>query len=412
MEFYYKAKKGPHEVVEGTVEAENRERAVDKLTQGGLIPVNMLEVKHHAAERHKKHGRKDGYPGGRLLSRKVKQKDVTVFTEQLSSLLKAKVRLSEALEVLFEQTENSFLKNIIMTIEGKIKNGATLAGSLSGYPHIFSSLYINMIDAGEKGGVLDKTLIRLAGFRDREEQIKSKILSALAYPLFIVAVGILTVFILLGFVIPKMAVLFQQMDQVLPLPTRILIFLSQPVKKFGLWFVVALCIFVFILVKAGMIEKKKLAIDRLSLKLPVLGGFLKRTVYSRFCRTLQTLLENGIPLAQAIDIAMPTVNNEVFRKEIINAQKNVMDGASFKDSLRKTGLFPPFMINMIAVGEKSGSLETALSDVADFYEKEADKITKVITSLFEPVIILIMGLIVGFIVFAMLLPVFQMNLAV
>lgn len=413
MKFSYKAKKGPKEIVEGILEGENQRQIVDKLTGMGYVPIRIVPAEKASSEKapalqiHIKEAK--GISGLKLF-RRVRAKEVTIFTEQLTSLVKSKVPLLEVMNVLSEQTENLYLKDIILHIRNEIKDGATLAQSLSKYPGVFPPLYINMVDSGEKGGVLEDTLVRLSDFRNREEEVKAKVSSALAYPIFIVIVGLITVFVLLGLIIPRIASLFEQIGQTLPLPTRLLIFLSNKIKNYWFLAVIVVALTTFIVRKSGIVKEKKVGWDRLKLKLPLLGNFIKKRILARFSRTLSTLLANGVPLFQAIKITIPTLDSEVFKLELEKVYKNIIDGASLEGSMKKSFLFPSFMINMLAVGEKRGSLKEALSEIANFYEREIDKISKVITSLLEPAIILVMGLIVGFVVFAMLLPIFQMNM--
>lgn len=411
--FSYKAKKSPREIVEGIIEAGSRQAAVDNLIQMGYVPISVVPQSNESFEKAPPHSHKAAAAAKHLrFFGKIRPKELTVFTEQLAGLLKSKVRLLDAINIISEQTENPFLKEIISRIHDEIKDGATLAQSLNKYPNVFPVLYINMIGSGEKGGVLAETLIRLRDFRNKEEDIKAKISLALAYPAFIVIIGVATVFVLLGFVIPKMVPIFDEMGQTLPLLTRILISMSDKLKNYWFWILMVIALAVIILRRRGITKREKAVWDRFKLKLPLLGDFMKKSIWARFCRTLAALLENGIPLFKAIEIAIPTLGNEVFRSELEKVNQDIINGASLEESMKKSLWFSVFMTNMIAVGERGRSLETSLLEVADFYERQTDKTTKVITSLLEPVIILIMGLAIGIVVFAMLLPIFQMSLGV
>lgn len=408
--FNYEAKKGPKEVIKGTVDAENQEVAIDKLHQMGYVPIRIFPAPGEISRPRPRVKVSVKQPKSLGLFKKVRPKDLTIFTEQLASLLKSRVPVLEAMGVLYEQTEKVNFKRIIQDLQSEIKDGKTLSQALSKYPHVFPPLYINMIESGEIAGVLDKTLMRLAEFRNKQEEIKAKVSSALAYPIFIILVGIVTVFILLGFVIPRMSALFNEIGQTLPLPTRLLLSLSNQVKNY--WYVglavIGLAFFMFRRSKTG--QKEKAVFDRLKLKLPLLGNFIKKSILARFSRTFGLLLSNGIPIFQAIKITVPTVDNEIFKSELNLVHKGIIDGMSLEQSMKKSKWFPTFMTNMLAVGEKGGNLEESLLEVAEFYEREVDKMTRIMTSLLEPAIILIMSLIVGFIVFAMLLPIFEINL--
>ncbi|MBN3038726.1 MAG: type II secretion system F family protein [Candidatus Omnitrophica bacterium] len=410
--FSYEAKKGPKEVVSGTIEAPNQNAAVDKLTHMGYVPIRVFP-EHAAPVKEKIPSRpthRTAHPEG-TVSIKVRARDITIFTEQLASLVKSRVPLLEAMKILHDQTDNINLKKIIDDIRKQIKDGKTLTQSLSKYPKVFPTLYVNMVNSGETGGILEKTLLRLADFRNKEEEVRAKIGSALAYPAFIILVGIGTIFVLLGFVIPRMATLFTEIGQSLPLPTKILLDISENVKSNWYWGLLVIVLVVVVLKRSNQEGKKeKEVIDRLKLKIPLVGGFIKESIIARFSRTLSLLIANGIPLFQAIKITIPTIENEIFKTELEQVHKGIVDGMSLEQSMKRSKWFPGFMSNMLAVGERGGSLEEALQEVATFYERNVDKTTTMMTSLIEPAIILVMGLVVGFIVFAMLLPIFQINL--
>ena len=411
--FSYEAKKGPTELVKGIIEAESQSAAVDKLSQMGYIPIRVIPTKEKPSPKGAASPAKRTLPinGGVSnlgLPKKIGSKDLTIFTEQLSSLLKSRVPLFEAMSFLYEQTENANLKQIISHSIDEIRDGKALSQALNQYPKVFPSLYVNMIESGEKGGILEKTLLRLSEFRNRQEEIKAKVTSALVYPIFMLIVGILSMFVLLTFVIPRMASLFSEVGQTLPLPTRVLLSVSSQFRDY--WYlspvIIILGVFIFNRIK----EKEKGTLDKFKLKLPFIGNFIKKSAIAGFTRTLALLLASGIPLFQALAITIPTMENEIIKADLELVHKGIVDGASFEQSMKKSLWFPRFMTNMLAVGEKGGNLEEVLLEVAVFYERETDRVIKVITSLLEPAIILVMGLVIGFIVFAMLLPIFQINL--
>lgn len=410
--FSYEAKKGPQEVIQGTIEAENQDIAVDKINHLGYVPIRVTPVAEELAARKPKGTITPKGVSGIGLFKKVRSRDLTVFMEQLASLIKSKVPLLEAMKVLHEQTENVNLKRIIADIQSQIRDGNSLSHSLSKHPAVFSPLYVNMIESGEAGGVLEETLIRLVDFRNKEEEIKTRLSTALAYPVFILIVGVVTVFILLGFVIPKMGSLFNEIGQALPLSTKILLSLGQNIKAHWYWALAIFAFLVLVLRRSRMMGRQKEYLDRLMLRLPLVGEFTRKSVLARCSRTLAILLANGIPLFQAIKITIPTIDNEIFKAELNTAHKDISGGMSLEQSIKKSNWFPRYVANMLAVGEKGGDLQGALLEVANFYDRQVDKATKMMTSLFEPAIILVMGLIVGFIVFAMLLPIFQINLGI
>lgn len=401
--FAYKAKKGPQEIVEGTVEAEAKEVAIAKIDQMGYVPIRVSLKKESSTV-------KTAPITHFGFFQRIRPRDLTIFTEQLASLVKSKVTLFEAINIISTQTENALFKRVVSSISSELKDGKTLSESIGRYPQVFPLLYLNMIRAGESGGVLEETLIRLAKFRQEEEEIKTKISSALAYPIFIIIVGLITIFLLLTFAIPRLVSLFSDVGQSLPLPTRILILTSEGIRNYWYWILLIVAILVFLSRRSQRMKNEKIILDRFKLRLPLLGKFIKKTMLARFSRTFATLLANGIPVFQALQITIPALDNEIFKMELEKVHTDIVAGSSFAQSMKKSYWFPSFMTNTIAVAENSGNLQEALLEIANFYEREVNKIMQVMTSLLEPIIILVMGLIVGFIVLAMLLPIFQINI--
>jgi len=404
--FIYSVKKGPKEVIRGTIEAETRDDAVNTLMHRGFVPIEVTETTEKKAK-----GKRSPLPFFSL-SRRIRPFDITVFTQQLASLIKSKVSMLESIGILLKQTENKHMKEILSYTYRELKDGRMLSDILRGYPKFFSPLYVNMIHAGEIGGVLEESLTRLAEFREEEEEMKATVSSALAYPIFILVVGVITIGILITFAAPRLVVLFEESGQALPFITQVLISTAQVIRSYwyaGVIFLVAL----FALFKRRRVsEKEKIAWDRFKLGLPLFGDLIKKESLARFSRTFGVLLGSGIPVLQAIKISILTLNNELFKLALKKTEKSIIDGESLAKGIEYSGYFPPFMVNMIAVGEKGGHLENVLLEIAHFYERNVRKTTKMVTSLLEPAIILAMGLIVGFIVFAMLLPIFEINLAV
>jgi len=408
--FVYQAKKGPQEIIDGIVEAATKEAAVNKIEQMGYVPIRLSLKEGPPAGNTGKTPENKG-PALNFFDR-VSSGDLNIFTDQLATLVKSKVPLFEAINILSSQTENQKLKQIIISISGKLKDGMTLSEALSKYPRVFPLLYVNMVRSGESGGVLDETLNRLAKFREEQEEVKANISSALAYPIFITIVSLITIIILLTFGIPRLASMFTENNQALPLPTKILISISSGIRSYWYLGVIFIGAAIFALRQKQLIEKRKAAFDKFILKLPLIGNFSKKAMLAEFTRTFALLLANGVPVLDALHITVPTINNEIFRKELENVHSDIIVGTPLSQSMKKSSWFPPFLINMIAVGERGGNLQDVLLEVAVFYEREVKKINKIMTSLLEPAIILVMGLIVGFIVIAMLLPIFEINMAV
>lgn len=399
--FLYKAKKGPKEIVEGSVEADSENAAIKRLTQDGLYLVWIEEKKDFSKEKTK---------GVLLFSKRIKPKDLANFTRQLSDLLDSGLTLFDSLNVIEKQIGHPQLKEVIRSIRDSIKDGNTFSESLTIYPHIFSSLYISLVKAGEAGSMLSEVMVNIADFLEKQEDVKSKVLAALLYPMLMVFVGIGTIFILMAFVIPKLANMFIEMGEVLPLPTRILIGISDFASSYWILLVILAGGVVFFIKKGSSNKGTKKTIDRFKLKLPVVGGLIKNSDLARFSRTLSTLLKNGVPILYSLKITSDIIDNEIVKEEVLRVYTDVKAGSSLKAAIKKNTSFPQFVVNMTAIGEEGGFLDKMLLKVAKAYEVEIDRAVKAVSALLEPVLILAMGLIVGFIVIAMLLPVFEISI--
>jgi len=395
--FIYKAKKGPEEVLEGNIEADSENIAVNKLIQSGYYPIWIKEDKGIESKR-------------QVVIQRVSRRGLANFTRQLSELLNSGLGLYNALNVIENQIESNYLKTVIGNIKGHIKDGKTFSEALKNHPVIFSDLYVNLVRSGEESGSLTEVLANIADFLDKDEDMRTKLIAALAYPGLMAVVGFVTIFILIAFVVPRLVNMFIEMGEKLPLPTSIVIGLSDFVRTY--WFLLALfvviVIFLFQSSKSNMAAKN--GIDRFKLKIPVFGKLLKDTELARFSRTLSMLLKNGVPVLHSLKITSDVITNVVIKNQVKAIHKDVMEGMSLSSAIKKNTSFPVFVINMTAIGEEGGFLDKALLTIARSYEIEIDRLMKIITALLEPVFILIMGLAVGFIVVAMLLPVFQISL--
>ena len=399
--FIYTAKTQPHQTIQGEIEAESQQDAISKLAKMGYFPT-QVKPQDLTSERY-------GIWGFRKVSRR--DQDIMVFTRQLSTLIESGVNILNSLNIISNQTPNRYLKAILNDVADKIKDGKSFSESLSIHPDFFSDLYTSMIHSGEAGGNLDVTLKRLADFMEKEEEFKNSIRTALAYPIFIFAVSTLTVVVLLTFVIPRLVTMFEDMGQVLPLPTQILISISSSMRHY--WWLILLVIFAFVFLWQRLRQNPQgvLWVDRFRLKLPVLGELVLKKEISRLSRTLSLLLSSGIAIISSLDISISVLENQILKLGMQKIKDRISGGLSFSQSLIESRLFPVFVTNIITVGEESGTLERALMRIADDYEREVDRVLKTFSRLLEPTIILVMGLIVGFIVLSMLLPIFQINIA-
>jgi type II secretion system protein F len=401
--FFYKAKKGVGRVTEGYIEADSEYNAVTALSRMGLYPLKV--------ERQDSRVDEGGFQGLPFFNR-VGTKDMAVFTRQFSDLLGSGLTLINALGVLSDQTESRALKSALQDVIARVKDGASLSSAFSKHPRLFSDFFVSMVSAGEVGGLLEEILKRLADHFEKEEDIRTKIQTAMAYPTLVLAVGFATVFVLLSFVIPRLTVIFDEFGQTLPLPTRILVGTSSFFERFWWLILLAAALVFFLIIRVNSAKQGKIRLDRFLLGLPLLGDFLKKVEVGRLCKSLATLLNNGVPILHSIEVISATATNEVLRQEFERIGKAIKEGLSFSGALKNSPHFPIFVKNMISVGEEGGSLEVSLYRIADSYEHYADRLIKIMASLIEPIMILGMGAVVAFIVVAMLLPIFQLNLMV
>ena len=399
-EFFYKARKESKELEQGIIKAETESAALSRLIQLGYFPISIsLEAKGQE-EKAKR-------PGP---LKKIHRRSLTTFTRQLANLLESGVTSYKALIVLGKQTDNKHLKIIIQDIADRVKDGKSLSDSLESYPQAFNPIYVNMVRTGELSGTLEDVLKKLADFGEKQQDLAAKVQQALVYPIVMLTVGIATVVVLFTFIIPRLLDLFQDMGQTLPLPTRILIAISNSFLNFW-WLILPLVFLGFFIIKRNFFTSKgKFSFDYFKLGLPVLGKFLKRVQITDFARTLGTLLANGVPILQAMDSVSQILENEVLKQDVERIAEGIRTGSSLARGVTESKYFPDFVANMISVAEESGTLDRALLRVAQAYEKEADQSIKLLTSLIEPVMILAMGSVIGFIVISMMLPIFQISL--
>ncbi|MFA5118155.1 MAG: type II secretion system F family protein [Candidatus Omnitrophota bacterium] len=400
QKYIYTAKSRPGETIQDSIEAETEEDAINKITQLGYFPVSI----QNSAPRLQKSGFR------RLL--KISDKNIALFTVQLASLLESGVTILNSLTIVSNQTADAYFKSVLQDIAHKIRNGKSLSESFAEYPGLFAPLYISMIHSGEVSGAVEPSLKRLAEFMEKEEEFKSSLWAALTYPFFLLAVSIITVLVLLGFVIPRLVSMFSDMGQVLPLPTQILVNFSAFLRNYWLIIGLILITMVFIIRQLYLKPEGRLIFDRFKIHMPGLGTIILKTEISRFVRTLSLLISGGIPIVYALDVTTASIQNVLLKKEVLTFKEKLSHGTSLSQCLKDSRLFPALVTNIVNTGEESGNLEKALLRIAIDYEKEVDRVIKTLTRLLEPVIILIMGLVVGFIVISMLLPIFQINLIV
>lgn len=406
--FEYKAFNEAGRQITGVRDADNAKVLRQLLRKDGIF---LTEV---TAERH---GAGAVAAGGTARNLKLKQlfvgristEDIAILTRQLATLLHAGIPLVEALNALIDQVEHERLKTIVTQVKERVNEGASLADSLAEHPRAFSTLYVNMVRSGEHSGALDVVLTRLADFTEAQARLRSKLFGTLMYPAIMMVIGLLIVVVLLTVVVPKISQMFDDMGATLPLLTRILIGASNAVSTY--WYVALALVGLggWIFVKWKSTEKGRAKWDALLLKAPVLGPMIRMVAIARFTRTLSTLLKSGVPLLTAMGIVKALVTNTVLSGVIENARESIKEGESIAGPLKRSGEFPPIVYHMISIGERSGSLEEMLTNVADAYDSQVDARIAGLTSLLEPILIVMMGGVVAFMVFSILMPILQMN---
>jgi type II secretory pathway component PulF len=403
--FKYKAKKGPKQIVNSVINAASREEAINKISEMGYMPINVEEVKD---------GGSSVFSNKDLKKIRLKSKQITVFTRQLAILLRSGVPILKAITILADQSLNQDFKAVLNTVNAQIKDGNSLSNCLSSYQNLFSPLYVSLVRAGEDSGTMDAALLRIAEYRQKQEQIFSQIRTALTYPILMAFVGIATIIFMLTFVMPRLLGVFARLGQELPLPTRILISVSNFLNQGWVWVVIGTLFFISVtfLKRSSASRRRKLFISKMKLQMPVFGEVFLKAELARFSRTLELLLNSGVHVLTALQKSIPIIDNQIMQDELKKAYKSIEQGESFGATLDQSKIFPKFMVNLISVGEESGNLEGALNELAMTYEAETDEAVKVMTNLLEPIMILLMGIIVGFIIVSMLLPVFQLNVTV
>ena len=389
--------------ITGIIDTESALIARQKLRASNIFPVSINEV---YADSVKKESRSVSFSNP--FSR-VKSSEISMMTRQLATIVGASFPLVSAISTLIPQTRSHSLKKILSQIKDSIEEGSSFAGALSRYPETFSSIYINMVRAGESSGSLEIVLDRLADITEKQQELNNKIRSTLAYPLFMTIFGMLVTFFLLAVIVPKLTSIFSEMHQTLPLITRILISISDILKSFWGLILILTAALVIAFSALKKTEKGRYLYDRTLLRLPVVGILLKKLAVARFTRTLGSLLENGVPMLPALEIVKNIAGNVIISDIIENSSKEVEKGLGVGISLAAYNIFPDLAIQMIQVGEQSGELETMLYKAADIYENEVESSIISMTSLLEPTIILIMGMIVGFIILSIALPIMEMN---
>jgi type IV pilus assembly protein PilC len=396
--YEYTARTLKGQLVQDKIDLATKEDVVAHLRKNRMVVVQVRESKARGL--------------GFKLGGRIKTRDVVIFTRQFATMINAGLPLVQALDILAQQTENKLLSSVTRQVVYDVESGHTLADALRKHPRAFSDLYVNMVAAGEAGGILDTILVRLAVFLEKNDAIVRKVKGAMIYPAVIMGVAGIAIAVLLIFVIPTFQSMFASVNLVLPLPTRIVIGASDVLT--GYWW--AIIGVVFFVVFAGNRYYKtptgKLQMDRALLGLPVLGDVVRKSAVSRFTRTLGTLISSGVSILDGLEITARTAGNMVIHNAVMESRASIAGGETIAAPLAKSKVFPPMVTSMIAVGEQTGNLDEMLTKIADFYDDEVDAAVSALLSLMEPMMIVVLGVIVGGMVVAMYLPIFDMVNAV
>lgn len=384
-------------VVNGSMEAASQSAVVDRLRGQRYIVISLREQKPSILE---------GLFKPKI---RVKKKEIVVFSRQLATLVSAAVPIVQGLTILTEQISNPSFKKVIEALRDDIEAGSSIADALARFPTVFDELYIHMTRAGEIGGVLDVILERLAGYLESAEQLKRKIKGAMVYPAVVTLAAVGVTAFLLIFIVPRFESIFASMGSELPLPTQIVIKLSDLLKHYFLFILGGLVGLFFAFKQFYKTEVGRTKVDELLLKLPIFGTLIRKAAVAKFTRTLGTLVKSGVPILQALETVAKTAGNKIIENAIFDARRSIKEGERIATPLKASGIFPPMVVQMISVGEETGNLDTMLMKIAEFYDQEVDAAVGALTAMLEPMVMVFLGIVAGGIVLSMYMPYFAMG---
>ncbi len=394
--FQWKGKNPKGRKIKGEMEAENADQVRANLQRRKITPVSVRKKP------------KDLFENVSFLQPRVKEQDVIIFSRQFSTMIDAGLPLLQCIEILHAQQENKTFKRILKQIKESVESGETFADSLKKFPKVFNELFVNMVAAGEAGGILDVILQRLSAYMEKMAKLKSKVKGAMTYPAITVVVAVIVVAVILVFVIPVFTELFEGFGEALPIPTQVVVAMSDFVLH-NVWVLLAVIIIVPIAVnRIYATNRGRIVIDDLLLKLPVFGMLIRKVAVAKFTRTTSTMLSSGVSILEALDIVAKTAGNKTVEFAIQDVKTGIAEGRSVADPLLESGVFPAMVCSMIAVGESTGALDAMLGKIADFYEDEVDQAVANLTDMIEPVMLVFLGVVIGGLVVAMYLPIFKM----
>lgn len=383
-------------IQKGEMEVANEEAVKNRLNAQKIVPIK-IKVKP-----------KDLFENIAFLQPKVSETDIILFARQFSTMIDAGLPIIQCIDILHSQQENKTFRVMLKRIKEAVESGSTLAEALKKYPKQFDDLFVNMIAAGEAGGILDVILQRLAAYMEKAAKLKGKVKGAMVYPIVTLIIAAIVLIVILVFVIPVFQEMFADFGGELPVPTQLVVNASEFVKGKIIYLIVALILFVFAYRRFVKTEKGRIIMDDLFLKLPVFGVLLRKVAVAKFTRTMGTMLSSGVAILEALDIVAKTAGNKTVEKAIYDVRAGITEGRTMADPLLESGVFPSMVCQMIAVGESTGALDAMLGKIADFYDEEVDQAVENLTALIEPFMLVFLGVTIGGLVIAMYLPIFKM----
>ena len=384
------------EVQKGEIDAVSEEAVKAQLARQRITPTKVKKKS------------KDLFANVTFLQPTVKQRDVILFARQFSTMIDAGLPIIQCLDILYSQQANATFKRMLKEIKESVEGGATLAEALKKFPKQFDNLFVNMIAAGEAGGILDAILRRLAAYMEKAAKLKAQVKGAMTYPIVTLIIAVLVLAVILVFVIPVFEEMFADFGGELPMPTQIVVAMSDMVKSKIIYIIVGLVFFIIAFKKFYGTEKGREFVDKMLLKVPVFGDLLRKVAVAKFTRTMGTMLASGVAILEALDIVAKTAGNKTVEKAVYNVRKGISEGRTMADPLAQSGVFPSMVCQMISVGESTGALDAMLEKIADFYDEEVDQAVENLTALIEPFMLVFLGVTIGGLVIAMYLPIFKM----
>jgi len=398
--YIWKGKNRKNRTIKGEMDASSEEAVRSRLLKQRITPVSV------------KSKPKDIFENVEFLQPKVQTEDLIIFSRQFSTMIDAGLPVVQCLEILHSQQDNPTFKKVLKGIKDGVEGGDSFANALAKYPKVFNNLFINMIAAGETGGILDEILRRLSAYMEKAAKLKAQVKGAMTYPIVTILIAMVVVGVILVFVIPVFQQMFADFGKELPLPTQIVINMSEFAQNNILYLLIGIGVSSFLIKKAYATKKGKYIIDDFLLKLPVVGILIKKVAVANFTRTMGTMLASGVAILEALDIVAKTSGNAIIEEAVIDVKEAISEGRTMGEPLVESGVFPTMVCSMISVGEQTGALETMLTKIADFYEEEVDQAVENLTALIEPFMLVFLGTVIGGLVVSMYLPVFQMAGAV